>query len=172
MTQASDWSGIGQRMAAAGMAAPVIVKPLVACGVSEAHAMTIVLRLAGFDGISRALPACVQEYVDHAAALYKVYVIGSEVILRSPATSRIKCSLTTCLPDDERVAVQVVRQTQRAAAAQVHIVQKQSLPDLGPLSIGQLDELPAAVPFDSLADALPQELQARTAPRPIGVWCI
>lgn len=79
VTQASDWSSIGQRMAAAGMSTPVIVKPSVACGVSEAHAMTIVLRPAGFDEISCALPACVQEYVDHAAALYKVYVISSEV---------------------------------------------------------------------------------------------
>lgn len=41
--------------------------------------MTLVLRPEGFSGISCTLPACVQEYVDHAATLYKVYVIGSEV---------------------------------------------------------------------------------------------
>lgn len=61
------------------MRTPVIVKPSVACGVSKAHAMTLVLRPEGVSGISCALPACVQEYIDHAAMLYKVYVIGSEV---------------------------------------------------------------------------------------------
>lgn len=43
--------------------------------------MTIVLQPEGFSTSACALPACVQEYVDHAAALYKVYVIGSEVRL-------------------------------------------------------------------------------------------
>jgi inositol-1,3,4-trisphosphate 5/6-kinase len=75
----ADWEGIQQRMAAAGMSTPVIVKPSIACGVSEAHAMTLVLRPEGFGGISCTLPACVQEYIDHAAMLYKVYVMGSEV---------------------------------------------------------------------------------------------
>lgn len=41
---------------------------------------------------------------------------------------------------------------------QVHIVEKQSLPDLGQLSREQLSALPGSVPFDSLAGALPQDL--------------
>ena len=48
----------------------------------------------------------------------------------------------------------------RCPAVQVHIVQRPSLPDLGPCAGGKLDELPAAVPFDSLASALPHHLQA------------
>lgn len=47
----------------------------------------------------------------------------------------------------------------RGYFAQVHVVQKQSLPDLGVLSASQLGDLPAAVPFDSLAGALPHQLQ-------------
>lgn len=41
--------------------------------------MTLVLRPDGFRDVRSPVPACVQEYVDHGAALYKVYVIGSEV---------------------------------------------------------------------------------------------
>lgn len=67
-------------MATVGMAAPAIVKPSVACGVAQAHDMTLVLRPAGFADVASPLPACVQEYVDHGAALHKIYVIGSEVL--------------------------------------------------------------------------------------------
>jgi hypothetical protein len=46
---------------------------------------------------------------------------------------------------------------------QMHIVQKPSLPDLGSCAGGRLHELPAAVPFDSLASTLPVYLQACVA---------
>lgn len=50
----------------------------------------------------------------------------------------------------------------RCAPLQVHVVQKPSLPDLHQLA-GQLDSLPEAVAFDSLAGVLPPQLVAAAA---------
>ena len=97
------------------MSSPVIVKPSVACGVSEAHAMTLVLRPEGFSGISCALPACVQEYIDHAAMLYKVYVVGSEV--------RYPCNFSfppDCEPATERCSGAVADMLQVPCCAGAH----------------------------------------------------
>ena len=68
-----------QRLTAASMQLPVIVKPAAACGVAAAHSMAIVLRPSGFADLHVPLPAVVQEYVDHGAQLHKVYVLGSQV---------------------------------------------------------------------------------------------
>jgi hypothetical protein len=47
----------------------------------------------------------------------------------------------------------------RRSLAQVHVVRKESFPDLGQLSKDQLDTMPATVSFDSLASSLPDALR-------------
>ncbi len=69
--------------------------------------MTLVLRPDGFRDVRSPVPACVQEYVDHGAALYKVYVIGSEVRWRlsaeevhDMAQGMFPCSVCICCSAD------------------------------------------------------------------------
>lgn len=66
-------------LADAGLSLPCIVKPKVACGVSDAHKMAIVFRVDDFKNLSVPLPAVIQEYVDHSSTLYKFYVLGEKV---------------------------------------------------------------------------------------------
>ncbi|KAK7290186.1 hypothetical protein RIF29_04422 [Crotalaria pallida] len=66
-------------LAEARLSLPCIVKPKVACGVSDAHKMAIVFRVGDFKNLSVPLPAVIQEYVDHSSTLYKFYVLGEEV---------------------------------------------------------------------------------------------
>ncbi|CAI8597231.1 unnamed protein product [Vicia faba] len=66
-------------LAEAGLSLPCIVKPNVACGVSDAHKMAIVFRVEDFKRINVPLPAVIQEYVDHSSTLYKFYVLGEKV---------------------------------------------------------------------------------------------
>lgn len=62
----------------AGLSLPCIVKPQVACGVSDAHKMAIVFKVDDFKNLSVPLPAVIQEYVDHSSTLYKFYVLGEK----------------------------------------------------------------------------------------------
>ncbi|KAJ4775658.1 Inositol-tetrakisphosphate 1-kinase [Rhynchospora pubera] len=70
---------LGLKLAEANLKFPVLVKPQVACGVADAHNMAIVFKAEDFRELSVPLPAIIQEYVDHGASIYKVYVIGKEV---------------------------------------------------------------------------------------------
>ena len=66
-----------QQLQARGLSAPLIVKPLIAAGTKESHFMTVVLKNAALTKpISRSI---IQEYVNHNAKLYKVYVLGESV---------------------------------------------------------------------------------------------
>lgn len=66
-------------LADARLSLPCIVKPKVACGVSDAHKMAIVFRVDDFKNLDVPLPAVIQEYVDHSSTLYKFYVLGEKV---------------------------------------------------------------------------------------------
>lgn len=60
-----------------GFSTPLIIKPLIAAGTKESHFMTIVLK---WSALSKLPPrSIIQEYVNHNAALYKVYVLGNNV---------------------------------------------------------------------------------------------
>lgn len=63
----------------ARLSLPCIVKPKVACGVSDAHKMAIVFRVEDFKSLNVPLPAVIQEYVDHSSTLYKFYVLGEKI---------------------------------------------------------------------------------------------
>ncbi|GER53705.1 inositol-tetrakisphosphate 1-kinase [Striga asiatica] len=68
-----------QRLAEAKLSLPNIVKPQVACGVSNAHSMAIVFKVDQYKDLNVPLPAVVQEYVDHSSLIYKFYALGSKV---------------------------------------------------------------------------------------------
>ncbi|CAL1387709.1 unnamed protein product [Linum trigynum] len=77
-----------QRLSAAKLSFPSIVKPQVACGVADAHSMAIVFKSEDFKNLSVPLPAVAQasmdilaafEYVNHSSRLFKIYVIGKKV---------------------------------------------------------------------------------------------
>ncbi|PNW85347.1 hypothetical protein CHLRE_03g182100v5 [Chlamydomonas reinhardtii] len=64
-----------------GCSAPFIVKPVVACGTPDSHAMALALWPQALGGLAGRvpLPAVVQEFVNHDATIYKVYVAGNKV---------------------------------------------------------------------------------------------
>ncbi|KAF3451093.1 hypothetical protein FNV43_RR07182 [Rhamnella rubrinervis] len=68
-----------QRLSEAKLSLPCIVKPQVACGVSDAHSMAIVFKVEDFKDLSVPLPAVIQEYVNHSSTLYKFYVLGEKI---------------------------------------------------------------------------------------------
>ena len=63
----------------AGLNFPIIVKPLTAAGTKASHSMAVVMNRSGLVQISDRVPCLLQEYVDHDAMLYKVYVLGDFV---------------------------------------------------------------------------------------------
>jgi Inositol 1,3,4-trisphosphate 5/6-kinase ATP-grasp domain/Inositol 1,3,4-trisphosphate 5/6-kinase pre-ATP-grasp domain len=90
----SSFDRIEQRIVAAGLKYPLIVKPLIAAGTSASHAMAVVSNPTGLvrfvtaaRGVDREASNMVgagvkflcQEYLNHDEALYKVYVLGSHV---------------------------------------------------------------------------------------------
>lgn len=59
---------------------PIIVKPLTAAGTKASHAMAVVLHPSSlYKVVSQKAPCLLQEYTNHDAALYKVYVLGEHV---------------------------------------------------------------------------------------------
>lgn len=70
---------IQQQLEGAGLSSPLIVKPLVAAGTKQSHFMTIVLKEWALAKLSPGY--IVQEYVNHNAALFKVYVLGENVFV-------------------------------------------------------------------------------------------
>ncbi|KAG2448349.1 hypothetical protein HYH02_006931 [Chlamydomonas schloesseri] len=64
-----------------GCSAPFIVKPVVACGTPDSHAMALVLWPEALGELAGRvpLPAVVQEFVNHDATIYKVYAAGDKV---------------------------------------------------------------------------------------------
>ncbi|CAN1167683.1 Inositol 1,3,4-trisphosphate 5/6-kinase 4 [Linum perenne] len=74
-----------QRLLEAKLSFPTIVKPQVACGLSDAHSMAIVFKSEDFKNLSVPLPAVSQasmddsEYVNHSSTLFKIYVLGKKV---------------------------------------------------------------------------------------------
>ena len=64
----------------AGVSHPCIAKPQAACGVPEAHIMSIIFADQGFEALARHQgPMVVQQFISHAGFLHKVYVIGHRV---------------------------------------------------------------------------------------------
>ncbi|CAM6105367.1 unnamed protein product [Calypogeia fissa] len=86
LSQALDSTSIGL---------PAIVKPRIACGASEAHTMAVVFEREGFNGLRVPLPAVIQEYVDHGAFQYKMYIVGDKLL----------CACRKSTPNGEALAV-------------------------------------------------------------------
>ncbi|XP_022154577.1 inositol 1,3,4-trisphosphate 5/6-kinase 4 isoform X3 [Momordica charantia] len=68
-----------QNLSEAKLSLPCIVKPQVACGVSDAHKMAIIFKVEDLKNLNVPLPAIIQEYVDHSSTLYKFYVLGEKI---------------------------------------------------------------------------------------------
>ena len=91
-------------MRAAGLAFPVICKPLQACGTPESHSMAVVFSSEGFADLMdppsagsgspspSPKPFLLQQFCDHGGVFYKVYVLDGEVLI----------STRRSLPDFER----------------------------------------------------------------------
>jgi len=59
---------------------PIIVKPLVAAGTKASHAMAVLLDRSALRAVAEKKAPCLcQEYSNHDAVLYKVYVLGDHV---------------------------------------------------------------------------------------------
>jgi inositol-1,3,4-trisphosphate 5/6-kinase/inositol-tetrakisphosphate 1-kinase len=73
----SSQMSLPQRLQQAQLQVPLIVKPLIAAGTKQSHYMTIVLQ----DKAIQHIPpkSLIQEYVNHNATLYKVYVLGESI---------------------------------------------------------------------------------------------
>jgi inositol-1,3,4-trisphosphate 5/6-kinase/inositol-tetrakisphosphate 1-kinase len=59
---------------------PIIVKPLCAAGTKASHAMAVIMNPASLHRVvTDKAPCILQEYINHDAFLYKVYVLGDHV---------------------------------------------------------------------------------------------
>ncbi|XP_019100617.1 PREDICTED: inositol 1,3,4-trisphosphate 5/6-kinase 4 isoform X2 [Camelina sativa] len=70
---------LAQNLSRAGLSLPCIVKPQVACGVTDAHSMAIVFRVEDFKDLNTPVPAIIQGYVDHSSRIFKFYVLGEKI---------------------------------------------------------------------------------------------
>lgn len=64
-----------------GVHIPCFIKPVLACGNVEAHAMAVLLNRDGLRNLSVPSPALIQEYINHGGVLWKVYVAGSDIFV-------------------------------------------------------------------------------------------
>jgi Inositol 1,3,4-trisphosphate 5/6-kinase ATP-grasp domain len=62
----------------ANLSFPIIVKPLTAAGTKASHAMAILMDRTALPHLRKVSCLC-QEYSNHDAVLYKVYVLGQHV---------------------------------------------------------------------------------------------
>eukprot|EP00878_Enallax_costatus_P043882 GHUV01051982.1.p1 GENE.GHUV01051982.1~~GHUV01051982.1.p1 ORF type:complete len:318 (+),score=96.63 GHUV01051982.1:388-1341(+) len=88
-----DGAGLPDILTSAGLHAPYIVKPLVACGVKHSHSMALVLLDDALQQLQGQVPvpAVVQEFVNHGGVQYKVYVLGEKVRAKWLGTLRCWC---------------------------------------------------------------------------------
>jgi inositol-1,3,4-trisphosphate 5/6-kinase / inositol-tetrakisphosphate 1-kinase len=63
----------------ADLSFPIIVKPLTAAGTKASHAMAVLLDRTALLRVIPKVPCLCQEYSNHDAVLYKVYVLGDHV---------------------------------------------------------------------------------------------
>lgn len=69
---------IAQRLRSAQLSYPLIAKPLQAAGTKTSHYMTVLLNESSLEHIDTS-SCLLQEYANHNAVLYKVYVLGKNV---------------------------------------------------------------------------------------------
>lgn len=76
-----DESTLNKAANEAGVNIPCFVKPVLACGNVEAHAMAVVLHPEGLRYLRVPSPALVQEFINHGGMLWKVYVAGKDIFV-------------------------------------------------------------------------------------------
>lgn len=74
-----DEPDLVEKLNQAQLSLPAIVKPQIACGVSNAHTMAVVFKMEEFAKLPVPLPSVIQEYIDHGSIVYKFYVLGERV---------------------------------------------------------------------------------------------
>jgi hypothetical protein len=73
-------AAIWQKFSDAGLVAPIVLKPLQACGGPNAHNMTIILAQSGCESWHGAtFPAFAQTFINHGGVVHKVSVLGKKV---------------------------------------------------------------------------------------------
>ncbi len=74
-----DVPSLKQELQDLGFSTPLMIKPVIAAGTKESHFMTIILK---WSALAKLPPrSIIQEYVNHNACLYKVYVLGENVFV-------------------------------------------------------------------------------------------
>lgn len=72
---------------------PVIAKPLQAAGTKKSHCMGVVLHKSGLEKVDT--PCLLQEFCNHDAKLFKVYVLGDHVsVFERPSLSNLPTELS------------------------------------------------------------------------------
>jgi inositol-1,3,4-trisphosphate 5/6-kinase/inositol-tetrakisphosphate 1-kinase len=62
-----------------GLKFPIICKPVTACGSADAHLMAVLVKIEDISLLS--LPVVIQQYHNHGGVLFKVYVLGEDVMV-------------------------------------------------------------------------------------------
>jgi inositol-1,3,4-trisphosphate 5/6-kinase/inositol-tetrakisphosphate 1-kinase len=102
-----DAAMLQRKLRAKGLSAPLIVKPLVAAGTKESHFMTVLLKDSALSKLtSRSI---IQEYVNHNATLYKVYILGDHAYVYErpslpnlPPTEQLETAVDSLEFDSQR----------------------------------------------------------------------
>lgn len=78
VVQQMDWSWLHTKVST--LSYPLIVKPLTAAGTKASHAMAVIMDPTALQKVvSEKSPCILQQYSNHDALLYKVYVLGNHV---------------------------------------------------------------------------------------------
>jgi len=74
-----DVNSLVSKVKASSLQFPLICKPIEACGTPNSHSMVIAVSPDGLELVNS--PCVIQEYRDHSASFFKVYVIDEEVMV-------------------------------------------------------------------------------------------
>jgi inositol-1,3,4-trisphosphate 5/6-kinase/inositol-tetrakisphosphate 1-kinase len=101
----TDSQDLSRKLKKAGVTFPCVCKPVVAHGTKLAHQMALVFNESGFDSMK--YPCVVQQFIEHNAVLYKIFVVGKfHYIVQRPSIKNLTTldSKTTIFFDSHDVS--------------------------------------------------------------------
>lgn len=164
-----------------GLALPLIAKPGAACGLARSHAMALMLG-SPHSCVAQltkhvALPALLQEFVNHGGLQWKAYVMGQRVRIATnvgAVAAAVSCCCAWCIDAVLQMGAGACHAAHGACVMlqkQVFVTPRESIPDVRVVSEDQPDthgdQSGDLLLFDSLSTLptqLPPHLAAAVAP--------
>ncbi|EIE20963.1 hypothetical protein COCSUDRAFT_54300 [Coccomyxa subellipsoidea C-169] len=115
-------SAIWRKLLDAGLVAPIVLKPLQACGCSDAHNMAIILADTSSERWPRVtFPVFAQTFINHGGVVHKVSVLGDQVhVTQRESIPDISTGDNAEVKSDSRPVAVLFDSQNMAGAALVH----------------------------------------------------